>query len=69
MIVERQVQKVAAELPPAWNRADLVAEIASSPNLPKLSPAEHETARTKVRTSTPAHVEGFLRVLVVNRVT
>ena len=66
-IVERQIQKVAAELPPTWSRADLVAEIESSRNFPKLSPAEQETARTKVRTWTPAHVEGFLREFVLNR--
>ncbi len=66
-IVERQFQKVAAELPPTWSRADLVAEIESSQNFPKLSPAEQETARTKVRTWTPAHVEGWLREFALNR--
>ena len=44
-----------------------MAEIESSRNFPKLSPAEQETARTKVRTWTPAHVEGFLREFVLNR--
>ena len=66
-LVERQIQRVAAELPPTWSRADLVAEVESSQNFPKLSPAEQEAARTKVRTWTPAHVEGWLREFALNR--
>ena len=67
LLVERQIQKIASELPPTWDRADLWAEIESSRNFHKLSPEAKENARAKLHTWTPPYVEAALREFVVNR--
>ena len=64
--VERHIQRVATELPPTGSRAELAAEIESNPRFGRLSPADQASARTKVRTWTPAHVEAYLRKFAFN---
>lgn len=66
LLVERKIQKIASELPPSSDRADLWAEIESNRDFHKLSPKAKERAREKVHTWTPAHVEGALRKVVLN---
>ncbi len=61
LIVERQIQKIAGELPQPWDRAELVAEIESSQNFHKLSLSAQEQARAAINTWTPSHVEAVLR--------
>ena len=63
---ERHIQRIAAELPSTGRRSELLAEIESNPRFSRLSPADQESARTKVRTWTPAHVEAYLRKLVLD---
>ena len=67
LIVERQIQKIASELPPPCDRAELVSQIESSRDFHKLSPAAQENARAKLNTWTPAHVEAALREAILNR--
>src|SRR5450432_3923899 len=67
LLVERQIQKIVSELPPAWDRAELWAEIESSRDFHKLSPEAQEGARATIHTWTPAHVEGALKEAVLNR--
>lgn len=67
LLIERQIQKIASELPPSWDRADLWAEIESNRDFHKLTPEAKERAREKVHTWTPAHVAGALREVILNR--
>jgi hypothetical protein len=67
LIVERQIQKIASELPQPWDRAELLSQIESSRDFPKLSPAAQENARTKLNNWTPTQVEAALREAILNR--
>jgi hypothetical protein len=58
LLVERQIQKIVSELPAAWDRDELVAEVESSPRFDQLSPEAQESARAKIRTWTPTHTSG-----------
>ena len=66
-LVNRKIKQVAAELPPTWDRAELVSKIESHRDFPKLSTEQQECARERLRTWTPANVEGVLEEVVLNR--
>lgn len=60
-LVERKIQQIAAELPPTWDRAELISAIESARNFPSLDPARQEEARRKLATWTAGDVEACLR--------
>ena len=66
-LVERQIQKIASELPPSWDRAELLAEIESSLLFGQLNPEAKESARTKINTWVPDQVAAALEEAIVNR--
>jgi hypothetical protein len=67
LLIARQIQKIASELPPSWDRAKLSTEIESSRRFDQLSPKAQESARAKINTWTPAHVQAALEEAIVNR--
>jgi hypothetical protein len=65
-LIERQIQKIASELPPEWDRAELVSAIESNRDFRKLSSTQQAAAQAKLRTWTPIHIEALLREFAFN---
>lgn len=66
-LVERKVQQIAADLPPMWERDELLTQIESHHDFYKLEPAQQEAARAKIKTWTPEDIEALLREFAFNR--
>ena len=66
LLIERQIQKIASEIPPEWNWAELLSAVESNRDFHRLSPTQQDGARSKVRTWTPIHVEALLREFAFN---
>ncbi len=66
-LVNRKIKQVAAELPQTWDRTALISKIEAHRDFPKLREEEQECARERLRTWTPADVEGVLEEVVLNR--
>lgn len=66
-LVEHKIQQLAAELPPTWDRTELLSQIESHRDFHRLSPEAQGSARDMVRTCIPANVEERLQHAIVNR--
>ena len=66
-LVERKIKEIATELPPTWDRAELLSQIESHRDFHKLDRARQEAARSKIQTWTPADIEACLREYAFNR--
>ena len=65
-LVQHKIKEVAAELPPIWDRDELVSQIESSRCFDELSQEAQERARSRMRTWIPADVEGRLEEFAFN---
>ena len=67
VLVERRIQEITNELPPIWDRAELLSQIESYRDFHKLDLARQEAARSKIQSWTPADIEACLREYAFNR--
>ena len=66
-LIYRKIKQVAAELPPTWARTELISQIESDRDFPKLATERRECIRERLRVWTPADVESALEEIVINK--
>ena len=66
LLVQRKIKEVAAELPPVWDRDELISQIESSWCFDELQPRGASTRTSRMQTWTPADIEGMLEEFAFN---
>lgn len=63
-LAEDHIQKLASELPPEWDREEIIESVATDRNFEKLTPANWEKGQELIRTWTSQHVIDGLRQFI-----